>query len=698
MRKNRPKSMATALEPHDDLADLGVGLHEREGGRQIGEREDLVDHRPQPAVGQEGQHVLDEAAHGLRPLTGGAEAVAHAEDGQPLAVQRLQIERGAVRAVHVADDGQPPFESQRLDALGEHRAAHVVDDQVHALAVGGLHDGVVEVGGARADADVEAELLQARQLVGRARGADDARAERLARLERGHADARGHAGHQQPLAGRQVALGHQHVVDDQEHERRGGGLLPAEGGRHAHGLARVHQRVLGEAARAAPHHGVAGREAGDALPGLHDFARALAAARLGGGAGLAAQQFAAGQRGGVHAHEQLARFRLGRGRIAELDGGAGRAGRDPVGLHARSSRGMVASPPLVGSRRTLYTVRTTVWITGGWIAAALLVHWLVRRVPTHLARELTAVATGAAIGLGSAWFELRAIPRLVRALTMGGLLLVRTFFYVALCAAAIHAVTMSLLGVSEHGGWLGYYTSAQYRDFVLGGRFVVALAILTLVSFVINFVRQLDRMLGPGTLMNLLLGRYHRPVAEDRIFMFLDLNDSTAIAARLGPLRFNDFKNDFFHDIAEPVLETRGQIYQYVGDEAVVTWTTERGLRQGNCLRCVFLVSERIHEQKDRYRARYGIVPEFKAGLHGGPVVTAEIGDIKKDIVHSGDTVNTAARVEAQCRPLERRVLVSAALLSQCQVPEELELEDMGERELRGKVEALRLYSVRARV
>ena len=349
------------------------------------------------------------------------------------------------------------------------------------------------------------------------------------------------------------------------------------------------------------------------------------------------------------------------------------------------------------SRRTLHTVRTTLWITGGWIAAALLVHWVVRRVPTHLTREVAAAATGAVIGLGSAWFELRLVPRVVRALTVGGLLLVRTAFYVTLFATAIHAVTMPLLGFSEHGGLLGYYRSRAYRDFVLSERFLLALAILTLASFLINFVRQLNRMLGPGTLVNLLLGRYHRPVTEERIFMFLDLNDSTRIAASLGPLRFNDFKNDFFHDIAEPVLATRGQIYQYVGDEAVVTWTAERGLRQGNCLRCVFLVSERIHEQKDRYLTRYGIVPEFKAGLHGGLVVTAEIGDIKKDIVHSGDTVNTAARVEAQCRPLERRVLVSENLLRRCQVPEELELEDMGERELRGKVEGLRLYSLRAR-
>jgi adenylate cyclase len=349
------------------------------------------------------------------------------------------------------------------------------------------------------------------------------------------------------------------------------------------------------------------------------------------------------------------------------------------------------------SRRTAREARAALWITGGWIVAALLVHWIVRRVPTHLARELTAMATGLVLGLVSSWFELRLIPRIVRALTVGGLLLVRTFFYVTLCAVAIHVVTMSLLGLSEHGGLLGYYTSVQYRDFVLGGRFWVALVILTLVSFLINFVRQLNRMLGPGTLVNLLLGRYHRPVAEERIFMFLDLNNSTAIAAQLGPLRFNDFKNDFFHDLAEPVLETRGEIYQYVGDEAVVTWTVERGLREGNCLRCVFLMSERIHEQKDRYLARYGIVPEFKAGLHGGPVVTAEIGDIKKDIVYSGDTVNTAARVEAECRPLARRVLVSEALLRQCYLPPELVIEDMGQRELRGKVEALRLYSMRAR-
>src|SRR5499427_4849579 len=118
---------------------------------------------------------------------------------------------------------------------------------------------------------------------------------------------------------------------------------------------------------------------------------------------------------------------------------------------------------LVIAPRTLRVLRTTLWITSGWIGAALLVHWIVRRVPTYPARELTAVATGAVIGLGSAWFELKLIPRLVRSLTVGGLLLARTFFYVTLCAVTIHTVTASLLGLSEHGGLFAYYTSGQYH-------------------------------------------------------------------------------------------------------------------------------------------------------------------------------------------------------------------------------------------
>ena len=207
-------------------------------------------------------------------------------------------------------------------------------------------------------------------------------------------------------------------------------------------------------------------------------------------------------------------------------------------------------------------------------------------------------------------------------------------------------------------------------------------------------MRQVSRMLGPGRLWHLFLGRYLRPVEEERLFMFLDLTSSTALAEELGPLKFNAFKNDFFYDVAEPVLATREEIYQYVGDEVVVTWPVKDGRPAGYALRCFFLIADQVGARRERYERRYGTVPKFKAGLHGGAVVTSEIGDIKRDVVHSGDVVNTAAQIKAQCRVLGRQVLISDRALAWCAPAEALEVEDLGEVAPRGKAEAVRLYSV----
>lgn len=61
----------------------------------------------------------------------------------------------------------------------------------------------------------------------------------------------------------------------------------------------------------------------------------------------------------------------------------------------------------------------------------------------------------------------------------------------------------------------------------------------------------------------------------------------------------------------------------------------------------------------------YGLVPEFKAGAHSGEVIAAEIGDLKKGIVFSGDVLNTAARIQGECNRLGRRLLVSRELMEQ---------------------------------
>jgi adenylate cyclase len=59
----------------------------------------------------------------------------------------------------------------------------------------------------------------------------------------------------------------------------------------------------------------------------------------------------------------------------------------------------------------------------------------------------------------------------------------------------------------------------------------------------INFLSQVNKKFGPGNLLNMFLGRYHHPQIEDRIFLFIDLNDSTTIAEKLGHIKYSRFSS-----------------------------------------------------------------------------------------------------------------------------------------------------------
>ena len=350
---------------------------------------------------------------------------------------------------------------------------------------------------------------------------------------------------------------------------------------------------------------------------------------------------------------------------------------------------------MVISRTRLATTKTVFWYVLSWTACSMMAYRSLRTDGSFSwPEEFVVIAGGILIGLASASFELAAVPRLTRHYGAGAMVVLRSVGYLITLAIFVHAFTFPLFGLVDDGDAMAFLRSERYREFVFDGRFLMGVLGLTLMSFVISFVVQVNRMLGRGTLLALLLGRYRRPVSEDRIFMFLDLRNSTAMTERLGDAGFNALKNDFYYDLSEPVLQTGGRIYEYVGDEVVITWTYRNGLKAGNCIRCFFMIEREVWRSRQEYFDRYGIVPEFKAGLHGGPVVTSEIGDLRKDIVHSGDTVNTASRIESQCRPLGRKLLISGSLLAR--MPENLGLilEDLGPVELRGKEVDVRLFSV----
>ena len=152
--------------------------------------------------------------------------------------------------------------------------------------------------------------------------------------------------------------------------------------------------------------------------------------------------------------------------------------------------------------------------------------------------------------------------------------------------------------------------------------------------------------------------------------------------------------NDFFHEISEPVRTTNAEIYQYIGDEVVFTWKTDDGLADANCLKIFYKIREKVSRNRKYYRDKYGEIPDFKAGLHFGEVISAQIGDIKREIIYNGDVLNTSARIQEQCNVFKRELLISGILLNQLDIENEYQAEKVDTVKLRGKDIAIELYSL----
>ncbi len=223
------------------------------------------------------------------------------------------------------------------------------------------------------------------------------------------------------------------------------------------------------------------------------------------------------------------------------------------------------------------------------------------------------------------------------------------------------------------------------------------LVYVTVMSALYSLIRQLRIMVGGRVLFNLILGKYHFPKEEQRIFMFLDLKSSTTHAERLGHIRFCKLIQDCFSDLTDSALRHAVEIYQYVGDEAILTWTIEDGVRDGRCVRVLFDFEQALRKRADHYRSEYGLVPEFKAGVNVGPVTAAEVGVLKRDIAYLSDVLNTAARIQGKCNEYGKTLLVSDAVKRLLErEPSSLRFEHLGELALKGKENLIDVYSVTA--
>lgn len=221
-----------------------------------------------------------------------------------------------------------------------------------------------------------------------------------------------------------------------------------------------------------------------------------------------------------------------------------------------------------------------------------------------------------------------------------------------------------------------------------------ALPFFVVVAFTVQFLLQMNRVAGANVLRYFVTGAYHLPTREERIFLFVDLEGSTALAERLGSATYFELLRRFVDDLTDPVLDAGGEIYQYAGDEVVITWPLATGVRDARCVRCFFAIRHAIARRATGYVRDFGAVPRIHAGLHGGTVTAGELGDVRQQIVFVGDILNTAARLEEQAKRTGLDLVISGTLLAQLALPADIRAERVGQLALRGKDAPVEAYAL----
>src|SRR6201993_2333951 len=216
-----------------------------------------------------------------------------------------------------------------------------------------------------------------------------------------------------------------------------------------------------------------------------------------------------------------------------------------------------------------------------------------------------------------------------------------------------------------------------YRRLPFALPLVIAFSVIGIV------VMRTVHFIGIENLFHLMIGTYHRPVIQEKVLLFLDINDSTGLAERLGAVQIKSLVGKFLFDISKPITNYGGEIYLYKGDGLIALWNWGEAIRGNRILRAIDAIFAAVRREQRQYQRQFGVVPRFRVGVHGGEVVVSEQGDTKRAIGVYGSTINIAARMEEAAKAHDIACAISgdvAAALSDG----EPRLRPLGDEQIKG--------------
>lgn len=264
-------------------------------------------------------------------------------------------------------------------------------------------------------------------------------------------------------------------------------------------------------------------------------------------------------------------------------------------------------------------------------------------------------------------------------------------FFLVLTIILVYPFAASIeLGLSP----LNELVLNKLSNFLISLDFLSTMVSIAVSLFVSLFYSEISYNVGDAVLMNFFTGKYHKPIQEKRIFLFCDMKSSTTIAEQLGHIEYFKLLKAYYSDFTNAIINHSGAVYQYVGDEIIISWKFEEGMKNNNWINCFLAMKQDLHKKANWYKNNFGLEPTFKSAFHVGEVTTGEIGTLKKEIIFTGDVLNTTARIQGLCNAYNVDVLISEELIKEVKPDGNFQIKPKGIAELKGKEQKMELFTI----
>jgi len=235
----------------------------------------------------------------------------------------------------------------------------------------------------------------------------------------------------------------------------------------------------------------------------------------------------------------------------------------------------------------------------------------------------------------------------------------------------------------------------------------------------IGKLREIERLRAAAERARNNLSRYFSPNLVDMLaerdeplgavrrqtvaVLFADIVGFTSMAERMAPEAVVRMLRDYHERMTAQIFACGGTIDKYIGDEIFAVFGVPAASREdaANALKCANMMLRALECWNEEREARGEPRLAIGIGLNYGPAVLGDVGSEHSfSFTVIGDTVNTASRLQRLTRSLETPLVVGDALVDALNSEASgsvaaiaNELQDRGEQTLRGRAEAVRIWT-----